>query len=163
MDPGLRGREPPETVPQEQTTIESAKENPSNLDPKVLESEAMTHRVSKLGVVAATSRLAVPWNTRAQSCLGFICGLAGTASASERHDVWNDGSDGPDLHIRGECWGRRSSRGNDAGVACGHEQVQRVESADAAQRWGAVEHPKADQKNEKSVRQVDRRVLSAHR
>ena len=51
-----------------------------------------------------------------------------------RHDDWNGGNDWLDLHVRGECWGRRSSRGNDAGLACGHEQVQRVESADAAQR-----------------------------
>ena len=50
--------------------------------------------------------------------------------------------------MRGESWGRRSSRGSDAGLACGHEQLQRVESADAAQRWGAVEHPKAEIKRE---------------
>ena len=33
-----------------------------------------------------------------------------------------------------KCWSRRSNRGNDAGLACGHEQAKRVESADAAQR-----------------------------
>ena len=51
---------------------------------KVLESEAKLSRVSKCRVVAVTSRVAVPSNTRAQrSCLGFICGLARTASASD--------------------------------------------------------------------------------
>ena len=42
----------------------------------------------------------------------------------------------------------RSSRKSDAGLACGHDQLQRVESADAAQRWGAVEHPKAGNREE---------------
>ena len=37
------------------------------------------------------------------------------------------------LHIRGECWGRRSCRGYDTGLACGHEQAQWLESADAVQ------------------------------
>ena len=84
VDPGLRGRELPETVPQEQTTIESAKENPSDLDTKVLESEAMLNRLSKLGVFTVTSRIVVPWHTRAQwRCLGFICGLVRSASASD--------------------------------------------------------------------------------
>ena len=69
---------------QEQTTIESAKESPSYLDTKVLEREVMLSRVSKLGVVAVTSRFAASWNARAQwSCCGFLCGLALTASASD--------------------------------------------------------------------------------
>ena len=33
-----------------------------------------------------------------------------------------------------KCWSRRSSRGNDAGLPCGHAQVKRVESADATRR-----------------------------
>ena len=53
------------------------------------------------------------------------------------------------------------SRGSDAGLACGQEHLQRVESADAAQRWGAVEHPKVGNREER--RQVDWRVLSAHK
>ena len=40
-----------------------------------------------------------------------------------------------------KCWSRRSSRENKAGLACGHEQVKRLESADAAQRRGTVECP----------------------
>ena len=45
---------------------------------------------------------------------------------------WNGGNDWISLHIRDECWSRRRSHGNDAGLACGHEQIQRVESAIAA-------------------------------
>ena len=41
-----------------------------------------------------------------------------------------------------KCWSRRSSRENNAGLACGHEQVKRVESADAALRRGTVECPR---------------------
>ena len=41
-----------------------------------------------------------------------------------------------------KCWSRRSSRENDAGLACSHEQEKRVESADAAQRRGTVECPR---------------------
>ena len=37
---------------------------------------------------------------------------------------------------------------SDAGLACGHEQLLRVESADAAERCGAVEHPKAENREE---------------
>ena len=77
LDPALRGRESPETVPQEQTTNESAKESPSYLDTRVLEREVMQSRVSKLGVVAVISRFATSWGTRAQwNCFGSICGLA---------------------------------------------------------------------------------------
>ena len=51
-----------------------------------------------------------------------------------------------------KCWSRRSSHENNAGLACGHEQVKRLESADAAQRRGTEECPR--QKIEKSMRQV---------
>ena len=40
------------------------------------------------------------------------------------------------------CWSRRSSRENNAGLACGHEQMKREESANAAQRRGTVECPR---------------------
>ena len=61
---------------------------------------------------------------------------------------WNGGSDWINLHTRDESWSRRSSRRNDAGLAYGHEQIQRVESADAAQRGGAVEHPRSEERKE---------------
>ena len=51
-----------------------------------------------------------------------------------------------------KCWSRRSSRENTAGLACGHEQVKRLESADAAQRRGTVECPK--QKKKVRVRSI---------
>ena len=60
-----------------------------------------------------------------------------------------------------KCWSWRSSRENNAGLACGHEQVKRVESADAAQRRGTVQCPRY--RIEESARQVDWRVLSALR
>ena len=41
-----------------------------------------------------------------------------------------------------KCWSRRSSRENNAGLACGHEQVKRVEPADAAQRRSTAECPR---------------------
>ena len=59
---------------------------------------------------------------------------------------WNIGSDWIGLGIRDKCWSRRSSRRNDAGLAC--EQIQRVESANAAQRRGAVEHPRSEEREE---------------
>ena len=61
---------------------------------------------------------------------------------------WNGGSDWISLCIRDKCWSRRSSRRNDAGLACGLEQIQRVESANAAQRRGAVEHPRSEERKE---------------
>ena len=42
---------------------------------------------------------------------------------------WSGGNDWINLHIRDEGWGGRSSRRNDAGLACGHEKIQRAESA----------------------------------
>ena len=51
------------------------------------------------------------------------------------------------------CLSRRSNRENTAGLACGHEQVKRLESADAAQRRSTVECPR--QKIEESLCQVD--------
>ena len=61
---------------------------------------------------------------------------------------WNGESDWVNLYIRDECWSRRSSRRNDAGLACGHEQIQCVESAIEAQRRGAVEHPRSEERKE---------------
>ena len=61
---------------------------------------------------------------------------------------WNGGNDWINLCIRDECWSWRSSRRNDAGLACGHEQIQRVESAIAAQRRSAVEHPRSEEREE---------------
>ena len=122
-------------------------------------------RVSKLEAVAVTNRFAVLWMTRATwNCLGDICELARADSLSDEVIVsghwfkrwnggsdwsgesdWNGGNDWINLYIRDECW---SSRRNDAGLACGHEQIQRVELAIAAQRRGAVEHPRSEEREE---------------
>ena len=61
---------------------------------------------------------------------------------------WNGGNDWISLQIRNECWSRRSSRRSDAGLSYGHEQIQRVESAHAVQRRGAVEHPRSEERKE---------------
>ena len=121
--------------------------------------------MSKHGIVGATSRFATPWNTRAQrSCFSFICGLAGTASANDEVAVsgyWSKRGNGtttgvieadsiPTLAVNAGAGG--AVAGVKGGLVCGHEQLQRVESSDAAQR-----------EIEGSVRLVDWRVLSSHR
>ena len=60
------GRELPEGPLLEQTTLECAKENPSDLGTKVPENEPRSDQVSRLGVVAVFSRFAVLWTTRAK-------------------------------------------------------------------------------------------------
>ena len=59
LTPESQGRELPERLSLEQTTLECAEENPSDLGTKVPESEARSDRVSRLEVVAVTSRFAV--------------------------------------------------------------------------------------------------------
>ena len=162
------GRELPEGLLLEQTTLECAKENLSDLGRKVPENEPRSDRVSRLGIVAVISRVAALWTTRAKwNCLDNTCELTRADSASDEAIVgaywfkrwsgesdwngegdWNGGSDWISLCIRDECWSRRSSRRNDAGLACGHDQTQRVESANAAQRRGVVEHQRSEEREE---------------
>ena len=59
------GRELPERPLLEQTTLECAKENPSDLGTKVPENEPRSDQVSRLGIVAVTSRFALLLTTRA--------------------------------------------------------------------------------------------------
>ena len=148
----------------EQTTLECAKMNPSDLGTRILESEARSDRVSRLGIVAVTSRCTVLWMARAKwNCLGDICELTRADRASDKlilSGYWVNRENGmvkatgmmettgSTRHIRDDCWNRRSRRRNDAGLACGHEQLQRVESANAAQRRGAVEHPRSEERTE---------------
>ena len=78
------GRELPEMLLLEQTTLECAKENPSGLGTKIPESEARSDRVSRLEAVAVNSRFAVLWKTRAKwNCLGDSCELTRADSASD--------------------------------------------------------------------------------
>ena len=76
-NPRSRGREPPDKISPGLTTLENAKETPSDLDTRVLEREAMPSRVSKLRVFVVTGQFATSWSTRAQ------WRLARTASASD--------------------------------------------------------------------------------
>ena len=140
--------EPPDKMSPGQDALENAKESPSDLGTRVLEREAMPSRVSKYGVVAVISRLATPWSTRVQwSSLGIICGLARTASASNEVIVsgyWPKRGNGTTTGVV-EVADSIPSSAVKAGaggavaramlvLACGHEQLQRVESAHAAQR-----------------------------
>ena len=135
----------------------------SDLGTRIPESEAKSDRVRRLGIVTLTSRFAVLCMTRAKwNCLGDTCELTRADSASDEvigsgywfkrwngESDWNDENDWINLHIR------------DAGLACGHEQIQRVESVNAAQRRGAVEHPRSEERKECDSGRV--RMFSAPR
>ena len=56
----------PERPLLEQTSLECAKENPSDLGIKFPENEPRSDRVSRLGIVAVIIRFAVLWTTRAK-------------------------------------------------------------------------------------------------
>ena len=166
-------REPPDKMSPGQDALENAKECPSDLDTRVQEREAMPRRVSKHKIVAVTSRFATPWNTRAQwSC--FICGLARTASASD------------EVMVRGY-WLRRGNgtttgvvevadsiptfavNAGAGGAVAEAMLVWRV-ALSSCSVWSRQMRPSAEvqlstrkREIERCVRQVDWRVLSAHR
>ena len=131
----------------------------------------MTCRATSAGAVQLECHEieAWTWTTHTQwSYLGFICGLARTASASDEVIVNGHFS----KRVNGTTTGVMEATDSistfavnagaggavagDAGLACGHEQAQWLQSADAALRCSAVEHPKAGNREEW-------RVLSAHR
>ena len=142
---------------------------------RVLEREAMPRRVSKCKVVAVTSRFATPWNTRAHwSCFGFICGLARTASAND------------EVIVSG-CWSKRRNgtttgvvevadsvltfavNAGAGGAVARAMLVWRV-AMSSCSLWSRQKRPSAEvqlstrkMEIERSVRQVDWSVLSAHR
>ena len=129
----------------------------------------MLGRVSKLGVSAVTSRLAVPWNTQTQwSYLGFICGLVRTASAGD--DV-----------IVSEYWFKRMkgttpgivkttgsistfvANAGEGGAVARAMLVWRV-AMSSSRRGPALGSSRSPESGKsRRVRQVDWRVLSAHR
>ena len=168
LTPESQGRELPERLLLEQTTLECAKEDPIDLGRKIPESEARSDRVSRLGIDAVTSRFAV-------LCLGDTCELTRADSASDEAIVsgywfkrWNGESD----------WNGESATGStstfvtNAGAGGAVAEMMLVWSAAMSRYsvWSRQSRPSAevqsstrDQKNEKSVRQVDWRVLSAHR
>ena len=140
-----------------------AKENLNNLDTKALGREVMSRcasgyvtipAITLRGVVVAISVRTINANSNEfeNGCHLKLAKDTKTGVASTADSV--------SMSMK-KCWSRRSSRENNAGLACGHEQVKRVGSADAAQRRHTVECPR--QKIEESARQVDWRVLSAHR
>ena len=65
-DRTVRPVELPERPLLEQTTLECANQNPSDLCTKVPENEPRSDRVSRLGTVAVTSRFAVLWVARSK-------------------------------------------------------------------------------------------------
>ena len=78
------GRELPARPLLEQTTLECAKENPSDLGTMVPENEPRSDRESRLGIVAVISRFAVLWTTRAKwNCLDDTCKMTRADSASD--------------------------------------------------------------------------------
>ena len=84
LTPESRGRELPERLLLEQTTLECAKKNPSDLGTKIPESEARSDRVSRLEIVTLTSRFPVLSLTQAKwNCFGDTCELTRADSASD--------------------------------------------------------------------------------
>ena len=130
-----RGREFSARVSREQGTTK-AKENLNYLGTKALGRDAISSCASGYasipvitlrGVVVATLVRTINANREE---FGNGCHLkrvkeTKTGVASTADSVFT---------FMKKCWSRRSSRGNDAGSACGHEQVKRLESADAAER-----------------------------
>ena len=175
------GRELPERPLLEQMTLECAKENPSDLGTKVPENEPRSYQVSRLGIVAVISRFAVLWTTRAKwDCLDDTRKLARADSASDEAIVseywfkrWNNESD-----WSSESDGMVGATGSvpafviNAGAGGAVAEMMLVWRAAMSRysAWSRQTRPSAevqsstrDQKNEKSVRQVDWRMLSAHR
>ena len=168
-------REPPDKMSPGQDALGNAKECPSDPDTRVQEREVMPRRVSKYGIVAVTSRFATPWNTRTRwSCFGFICGLARTASASDEVMVsgyWpkrgNDTTTGvvevavsiPTFAVNAEAGGAVAQAMLVWRVAMSSCSVWSRQMRPSAQ----VQMSTRKREIERSVRQVDWRVPSAHR
>ena len=177
LTPESRGRELPERLLLGQTTLECAKENPSDLGTKIPQSDARSDRVSRLEAVAVTSRFAVLWMARAKwNCLGDICELTRADRASDEvilSGYWfgmvqtmettgsNDGMV--------ETTGSTSTFVTNAGAGGAVAEMMLVGRAAMCRYsvWSRKSRPSAevqsstrDQKNQISTRQVDRRMLS---
>ena len=165
-------RERPDKMSPGQDAPENVKGCPSDLGARVLEREAMPRRVSKYRNVAATSRFATLCSTRTQwSCFGFICGLAGAASANDEVMVsgcWSKRGNGTTTGVV-EVADSISTFAVNAGAGAVAEAmlVWRVamSSVRSPQMRPSAEVQLSTRKREieKSVRQVGWRVLSAHR
>ena len=157
-----RGRECPAWVSREQNASQVG-ENLNNLDTKALGREVISSNASGCVTIPAIA-------------LGGVLAAILVRTINANRGEFKDGcrlkrvkdtktrvastADSISKFMR-KCWSRRSSRENNAGLACGHEQVKSSESADAAQRRRTVECPK--QKIEKSMRPGRLRVLNPHR
>ena len=175
MNPRSRGREPPDKISPGLATLENAKVSQSNLDTRVVEREAMPSRVSKFRVVAVTSRFATSSSTRAKwSCFGFICGLARTASVSNEVIVnghWSKRVTGTMTGVM-EATDSTSTFAVNAGAGGAVAKAMLVwrVAMSSCSVWSQQTRPSAGvqsstrkRETERSVRQVDWHVLSAHR
>ena len=134
-----RGREFSAWVSREQDTSK-VKENLNNLDTKALGREVISSCASAILVRTINANSdEFKDGCHLKRVKDTKTGVASTADSVSK--------------FMRKYWSRRSSRENNAGLACGHEQSKRSESADAAQRRGTVERPK--QKIEESARRVD--------
>ena len=133
-----RGRDFFVWVSREQDTSK-VKENLNNLDTKALGREVISSYASGCVTIPAIA-------------LGGVLAAIWVRTINANSDEFEDGlkrvkdtktgvasTAGSVSKFMWKCWSRRSSRENNAGLACGHEQVKRLESADAAQRRGTVE------------------------
>ena len=164
-------REPPDKMSRGQDALENVKGCPSDLDTRVLEREAMPRRVSKYRVVAVTT----PWSTRAQwSCFGLICGLARTASVNDEvvvNGYWSKRGNGTTTGVIEAADSISTFAVSDgAGGAVARAVLVWRVAMSSCSVWSRQMRPSAEvqlstrkREIERSVRQVDWRVLSAHR
>ena len=127
-----------------------AKENFNNLDTKALGREAISSCASGyVTIPAITLRgvvVAILVRMMNANCDEFENGCHLKRVKDTETGVAST-ADSVSMFMK-KCWSRRSSRRSDAGLACGHEHIQRVESAIAAQCRGAVEHPRSEEREE---------------
>ena len=122
-----------------------------------------------------TGRLDVPWSTRAQwSCFGFVCGLARAASASDEvivNGYWSKRVNGTTTGVveATDSISTFAVSAGAGGAVAGAMLVWRV-AMSGCSVWSQQMRPSAGvqsstrkQEIERSVRQVDWRVLRVHR
>ena len=166
-------REPPDKMLLGQDALENAKECPSDPDTRVQEREAMPRRVSMCGIVTVTSRFATPWSTRTQwSCFGFMCGLARAASANDEvtaSGYWSKRGNGTTTGVVADLIPTFAVNAGTGGAAA-EAMLVWSGAMSSCSVWSQQMRPSAEvqlstrkREIERSVRQVDWRVLSAYR
>ena len=170
-----RVREPPDKISLGLDTLENAKESPSDLDTRGPGKGGDAKPREPDSVVPVTSRFATPWSTRAQwSCCGFICGLARPDSASGEvivNGYWSKrvNRTTPGVMEATDSISTFAVNAGAGGTVAGAMLVRRVAMSSCSERSqqtrpSAGVQPSARKREiERSVRQVDWRVLSAHR